>query len=59
MANSRHRVEHQLHQIAYCTRPHHLECVRMTMGLDEIKVVHFSGGRSLAEWCLGGYIDQI
>ena len=49
----------QLHQIAYCTRPHHLECARMTMGLDEIKVVHFSGGRSLAEWCLGGYIDQI
>ena len=29
------------------------------MGLDEIKVVHFSGDRSLAEWCLGGYIDQI
>ena len=48
----------QLHQIAYCTRPNHLECARMTMGLDEIKVVHFSGDRSLAEWCLGGYIDQ-
>ena len=29
------------------------------MGLDEIKDVHFSGGRSLVEWCLGGYIDQI
>ena len=24
------------------------------MGLDEIKVVHFSGDRSLAEWCFGG-----
>ena len=44
----------QLHQIAYCTRPHHLDCARMTMGLDEIKVVHFSGDRSLAEWCFGG-----
>ena len=29
------------------------------MGLDEIKDVHFSGGLSLVEWCLGGYIDQI
>ena len=59
MANPRHRVEHLLPQIAYCTRPHHSECVRMTMGLDEIKDVHFSGGLSLVEWCLGGYIDQI
>ena len=48
----------QLHQIAYCTRPKHSKCVRLTMGLDEIKVVHFSGERSLAEWCLGGYSSQ-
>ena len=31
----------------------------MTMGFDEIKVVHFSGERSPAEWCLGGYINQM
>ena len=30
----------------------------MTMGLDEIKVVHFSGDRSLAEWCFGGNLGN-
>ena len=49
----------QLHQIAYCTRKNHTECARMKMGFDEIKVVHFSGERSPAEWCFEGYINQM
>ena len=49
---------YQLHQIAFCARPQNSGCVRMTMDFDEIKVVHFSGERSLAEWCLGGYVNH-
>eukprot|EP00930_Biecheleria_cincta_P083360 TRINITY_DN72945_c0_g1_i1.p1 TRINITY_DN72945_c0_g1~~TRINITY_DN72945_c0_g1_i1.p1 ORF type:complete len:591 (-),score=122.48 TRINITY_DN72945_c0_g1_i1:496-2112(-) len=45
----------QLHHIAHCSRPGHLDSTRMTLDLSNIKVIHFSGKRSPAEWILKGY----
>ena len=59
MANSRHRVELSASSNCLLYKATSLRMFSHDDGLDEIKVVHFSGDRSLAEWCLGGYIDQI
>jgi len=42
----------QLHQLAYCSRPDHVESTRMAMTWEQVHVVHFSGTCSPAHWVL-------